>query len=63
MHKKELADRPRRESSCSVMYRKHKTERIALYAPYGSGQNIVSDTKSCSIGLKRGGQKGGQKLC
>ncbi len=31
--------------------------------PYGSGQNIVSDTKSCPIGLKRRDQKGGQKLC
>ena len=61
--KRELADHPRRGSSCSVMYRKHRTEGIALYAPYGSGQNIVSDMKSCPIGLKRGGQKGGQKLC
>ena len=62
----ELADhqrRVRRGSSCSVMYRKHRTEGIALYASYGSGQNIVSDMKSCLIGLKRGGQKGGQRLC
>ena len=61
-----LADHPRRGrrgSSCSVIYRKHKTEGIALYAPYGSGQNIVSDMKSCLIGLKSGGQKGDQKLC
>ena len=58
--KRELADSPKRGrggSSCSVMYRKHRTERIALYAPYGSGQNIVSDMKSCPIGLKRGGKR------
>ena len=50
--KQELADRPRRESSSNVMYRKHRTEEIALYAPYGSGQNIVSDMKSCPIGQR-----------
>ena len=59
--KRELADHPRRVkggSSCHVIYRKHTTYGFALYAPYGSGQNIVSDLKSCPIG-----QKGGQKLC
>ena len=39
----DLADHPRRGNSCSVMYKKHRTEGIALCAPYGSGQNIVSD--------------------